>query len=263
MLPYVSFLGIDLYTLMIGIGIVVAVILFRVLCDRKKLPAKVFNFFLIVIVCSVAVGFLFAALFQSYYNYLSSGVWKWEGMTFLGGFIGGTVCFLLFYFLIGHFLFRKREHLEWFVDFACCAVPCVVAAHAFGRIGCLFAGCCYGVRSEKFGLSMLIDGVWEKRVPTQLMESVFLFLLFGVLAFLLLKKNNRYILQIYFIAYGVWRFCIEYLRNDPRGDSGISFLTPSQLTSAILVLLGIALIFLYKFLYPKAVAKWKHYDEET
>ena len=159
MYPYELFWGIDLYAVMICLGVLAAIILFRVLCDKKQLPQKLFTFFLLVAVGSIFVGFLSALLFQSFYNYLASGVWKWQGMTFFGGLVGGVICFVFFYFLIGHFLFKDREHVLRFPAFASCAAPCIVIAHAFGRIGCLCAGCCYGIRSDAFGLSMLIDSV--------------------------------------------------------------------------------------------------------
>lgn len=262
MLPDVRFLGMDLYSIMIFIGILAAIIVFRVFCDFKKTPAAVFNFFLIVIAVSIVLGFLSATLFQSIYNYIASGVWEWKGMTFLGGLVGGVVCFFLFYFSVGHFIFKKKEHLIHLSEFVRCAIPCIVLAHAFGRIGCLFAGCCYGIPSETLGLPMRVHGVYEKRIATQLIESIFLFLLFGALAFLLLKKDNHFIAQIYLISYGVFRFAIEYLRDDPRGSSGISFITPSQLTSILLILLGIGLIFFHIYAYPKLIAKLKPHENE-
>lgn len=240
---------------MIVIGVVAAIIVFRVFSDLKKAPTKVFNFFLIIIVVSIVIGFLAAILFQSIYNLIESGVWKWSGMTFFGGLIGGVLCFFLFYFAVGHFVFRRKEHIIHLSELVCCAIPCIVLAHALGRIGCLFAGCCYGIPSQTLGISMLIDGVYEKRIATQLIESIFLFALFGVLAFLLLKKDNHYIAQIYLLTYGVFRFAIEYLRDDPRGSLGVSFMTPSQLTSVLLILLGIGLIFFHKYLYPKLIAR--------
>lgn len=246
MLPDVELLGLDLYTIMIAVGIVAAIVAFRVFADQRKIPAKPFNFFLVVAVLSIACGFLSATLFQSVYDYLESGVWEWSGMTFIGGLAGSVVFFLLLYFAAGHFVFRKKEHTAYFYRMLCCAVPCIVLAHAFGRIGCLFAGCCYGMASDTFGLPMRIDGVWESRVPTQLLESLFLFALFAVLTVLLLKKDCRYTPQIYLVSYGVWRFCIEYLRDDPRGSSGIPFLTPSQLFSLIFIVCGIAMILLYR-----------------
>lgn len=262
MLPNVRFLGLDLYMIMIFIGLLAAIVVFRVFCTLKKNPANVFNFFIIVIAVAIVLGFLSATLFQSIYNYLASGVWKWKGMTFLGGLVGGVACFFLLYFSIGRFVFPKKEHILHFSDFARCAIPCIVLAHAFGRIGCLFDGCCYGMKSEAFGIPMLIHGVYEKRVPTQLIECIFLFALFAVLAYLLLKKDNHYTAQIYLIAYGVFRFALEFLRDDPRGSSGISFISPSQLISILFVLLGVGLVFFHKYLYPKLIEKLQPYESK-
>ena len=60
----------------------------------------------------------------------------------------------------------------------------------------------------------------------------------------------------------MFRFAIEYLRDDPRGSSGISFITPSQLTSILLIVLGIALIFFHKYAYPKLIAKIQPHENE-
>lgn len=247
MYPYELFWGIDLYALLICVGIVAAIVSFRLLADKRDMPSKPFNFFLIIVVVAIASGFLFAMLFQSFYNFMATGVWKWGGMTFLGGLVGSVACFMLFYFSIGHFLFRDKMHITYFYRLVCCAMPCISLAYGIGRFGCLCAGCCYGAVSESFGLPMLVDGVWQKRVPTQIFEAIFGIGLFGVLAFLVIKKDNRYTAQIYLIAYGVWRFCMEYLRDDPRGATGIPFLTPSQLTSLIMVIAGIALVFVYRY----------------
>jgi len=53
MFPHVKFLGMDLYSIMIFLGILAAIVVFRVFCDVKKAPAAVFNFFLIVIAGSI------------------------------------------------------------------------------------------------------------------------------------------------------------------------------------------------------------------
>ena len=50
------------------------------------------------------------------------------------------------------------------------------------------------------------------------------------------------------MAYGVWRFFIEYLRDDYRGTTLVSALTPSQLTAVIMVASGAALMALMIFL---------------
>jgi phosphatidylglycerol:prolipoprotein diacylglycerol transferase len=109
---------------------------------------------------------------------------------------------------------------------------------------------------------MLTESGWQKVVPVQLFEAIFLFALSAVLFFLFFKrakmpKNERKgiwmlpFLPVYAIVYGVWRFLVEYVRGDDRGASGISFLSPSQLTAILLIVVGVAYI-LFVFYRVKA-----------
>ena len=252
MVPNVHFLGLDLYDWAILCGIVAAMILFRALYKRMGLTYPVFVLSLTVSVFAIVGGYCSAALFQSFYVFLESGTFAWGvGTTFYGGLIGASLIFLALYFGAGHF-FCKGAHIRQFNRMLALVAPCIALAHAFGRIGCLLGGCCYGAETESFfGLPMLINGQWQKRIPLQLFESIFLFLLCGALVFLLLKRRGTYNASVYLIAYGVWRFTVEFFRADDRGASGISFLTPSQLTAIVLVALGIGYIFLYRFVLKK------------
>ena len=55
------------------------------------------------------------------------------------------------------------------------------------------------------------------------------------------ENKGKYfpLLPVYLIAYGVWRFVIEYARGDERGATIVSFLSPSQLIAVILFAVGI------------------------
>ena len=245
--------GISLYEIFIVVGVIAAIVLFRILADRRNLPAKLQNLILIGAVVSFIVGYFFAVLFQAIYDIAERGAFiidKNTGATFYGGFIGGAACMLLIYFIGGYLLCKKQnnEHLRWFPSFVNIAAACVPLAHGFGRIGCLFGGCCYGMETDAwFGIPMDIgtmDHVYVKVVPTQLFEAIFLF---ALAAFLIWRnwKGKGFCLPTYLIGYGVWRFLIEYLRDDDRGQTFLSFLTPSQLTAVVLVLIGCALIAAY------------------
>lgn len=252
MFPNATFLTIDLYTWMIILGVVVAVVIFRLLADKRKVSAKVFNFALAVGVCCVAVGYGSAVLFQAFYHWLDTGEWVWNaGATFYGGLIGAAVVFLAAYFGIGHFIFRDKKHITELTNVLNCIFPAIIAAHCFGRIGCLFAGCCYGKLTDSWmGITMWIPSAhaWQKRLPTQLFEAIFLAVLFAVVVYFVVRKRTEYAPSMYLVGYGVWRFVIEYVRDDAeRGSSGISWLTPSQLTAIVLVVCGVALIFAYKY----------------
>lgn len=258
MCPDVRFLGMDLYWWFIIIGVIAAMAVARLLHKRAGISFKIFRFAILVLVGSVIIGYLFAMLFQSWYSYLETGVFRWGvGATFYGGLIGGVAVFLAAYFGIGHFMFKDKKHIREFHNVVSLFVPCVALAHGFGRIGCLCAGCCYGALTDSWvGLEMLVRGKWQKRVPIQLFETFFLFALFAVLATLIYKKKLfDYMTSMYMIAYGVWRFCIEFARDDVRGASGIPGLTPSQLTAIIMVIAGVGLIFLYKYLLKNFYAR--------
>lgn len=266
MFPNAEFLSLDLYWWMILLGVVVAMAVFRLCHKRAGISVKVFNFTVIVSLLSIAFGYLSAILFQSWYTFLATGIFQWGvGATFYGGLIGATAVFLAIYFGVGHFLFKDKLHIREFNRMLSLIMPCIVVAHGFGRIGCLFDGCCYGaVTDSPVGIPMYVNGVWESRVPIQLFEAIFLFVLFAVLLVLLLKFKCEYTASIYVISYGIWRFAIEYLRADAeRGASGISFLTPSQLTAIFMILAGVALIFLYRYLLKGVFARVGRHDEET
>ena len=79
-----------------------------------------------------------------------------------------------------------------------------------------------------------------KVVPTQLFEALFLILLSVIILYRVLHHKSA--AAQYLIAYGVWRFFIEYLRADDRGSSPIPWLTPSQLTAVVFALGGAAFI---------------------
>jgi phosphatidylglycerol:prolipoprotein diacylglycerol transferase len=165
------------------------------------------------------------------------------GMTFYGGLIFGAGGFLAVWFVGGRYLCKdKKEAVKRFHDIADMAGCLIPLAHAFGRIGCLFAGCCHGKRTDAwYGIKMWTENGWQKVVPVQLFEAVFLFILSAVLLFWYFARRKKTLgvwvlektplLGAYGILYGVWRFCIEFARGDNRGETVVSFLSVSATTS--------------------------------
>ena len=83
-------------------------------------------------------------------------------------------------------------------------------------------------------------------LPTQILESVFLFLLCAFLVWRLAKqKPFGTVSGWYMVLYGAWRFGIEFFRSDERGAVGV--LSTSQFISIFVLLGGIALLLLVKF----------------
>ena len=135
MLPDPIFLNIHMYGVMIAVGILCAFLVLFYLTKKKGVDVRFTDFIFYNGIASIVVGFGFATLFQSTYNYIknpSVGFELGSGMTFIGGLIGGVACFLAIYFI-----FRKKYTTRLYEVIS--LLPCsILIAHAFGRIGCFF-----------------------------------------------------------------------------------------------------------------------------
>ena len=242
MYPYELFFGLTLYEVFIVFGVLCAMLLFREYSVRKGLSPKLHNLVILSAVLAVITGYLSGYLFQAVYDWLGGRPFKLDsdtGSTFLGGFIGGFAVLLAVYFGAGRLLFpQEKEHIARFGDVLDGLSVSVPLGHGFGRIGCLMAGCCHGILSEH---GIYFPSLGARAIPTQLYEALFLFALSAALWFFV-RKSPGFGAPVYFCAYGLWRFFIEYFRGDDRGSTVVRFLTPSQLVSVLLFLAGFVLI---------------------
>lgn len=162
-----------------------------------------------------------------------------EGFVFYGALLGGLLG-------VGIYALRKKLPFFAFTDFT---IPGLVLGQAFGRIGCHFAGCCYGMACDTpISVVFPAGGLAPAGIPllpAQLMEAGFLFLL-TILLVVLLKKKKPFgtVSGWYMVLYGVWRFGIEFFRRDERGFVGA--LSTSQFISVFIFLGGVALLVLVR-----------------
>jgi phosphatidylglycerol:prolipoprotein diacylglycerol transferase len=167
-------------------------------------------------------------LSSDYYNFLLGG-----GFVFYGGIILG-----LLYLLVVHKFYSIP------LSYINLLIPALALAHSVGRIGCLMAGCCYGATTES-QFSIHLHGF--DRYPVQIYESIFLLFLFWGLTYL--SKQKKYfelLFCFYLIAYGVFRFVIEFFRGDSIRGIWLLDLSTSQLVSFVLVTCGLIGIYIKK-----------------
>lgn len=150
-----------------------------------------------------------------------------NGFVVYGGVLAGV--------LAGYLYCRRKKHV--FLQYFDLLMPSVALAQGVGRIGCIFAQCCYGRTTDAwFGVNNVnIPGV--KVVPTQLFSSIGDLAIMGIL--LLLSRKQRFDGEIgfgYLILYGIGRFVIEFYRADPRGAVGA--LSTSQFISIFVFAAG-------------------------
>jgi phosphatidylglycerol:prolipoprotein diacylglycerol transferase len=120
-------------------------------------------------------------------------------------------------------------------------VTCIV--HAFGRLGCLMAGCCYGLPTDTWLGVIFTDPLCQAKPldiplhPTQLYESVFIFILMTGLLFLKAHKNfNGQVFLVYLVVYACGRSIIEMFRGDiERGFVIKDIISNSQFISLLIV----------------------------
>lgn len=162
------------------------------------------------------------------------------GGVFSGGLIGA--------FIVAWWFLRKYN----MPALATCDAfaPGLALGHAIGRIGCFSAGCCYGKPTTHFWGVTFTNPVANANAgtplniplePTQLIESAAELIIFGILTWMFARKKfDGQVFGAYLFLYGIARFLIEFLRDDP-GRGGPYFggaLSGTQLISIGLVLAG-------------------------
>ncbi|MCR5279063.1 MAG: prolipoprotein diacylglyceryl transferase [Lachnospiraceae bacterium] len=136
---------------------------------------------------------------------------------------------------------RKQDFLTYMEH----NIPSVALGQAFGRIGCFFAGCCYGRESTcPVAVTFHHSDFAPNDVPllpTQLFSSAGNFLNTLLLLFIASRvKKKGIVLGCYFIFYSTGRFIIEFFRNDYRGSVGP--LSTSQFYGIFAFLFGAGLL---------------------
>lgn len=92
----------------------------------------------------------------------------------------------------------------------------------FGRVGCMIHGCCLGCVCEKSWFT-LDDASGIPRWPASQMEFFFNALMLGVILFLRGSKIFAgQLFHLYLMAYGIFRFLHEFLRDTPPMIGAIS-----------------------------------------
>jgi len=241
--------GISGFTMnvMIVLGIVLACVVAVLYLKRFKLDKSCNIDLFITLIVTFISAFVFAILFENLYECIKHAVnnqpqkWTWS-QTFYGGLAGGVGAFLLMYRF-----FYLKNHEPILKEILVIAPGAICLGHALGRLGCFLNGCCYGKETDKW-FGVVFPGHAHKVIPTQLFEMVFLLILSGILIYFAFKRNFKWNLIIYLFSYSIFRFLIEFIRGDERGQ--VSFLSPSQYWSIAIFILAICLL-VYKLLKDK------------
>jgi len=198
---------------------------------------------IIIIAAIVGAKLLLVAVDFNYYRGHPAEIFSLarSGGVFYGGLIAAV---------LAAFWYLRRHKMPVWVT---CDVfaPGIALGHAIGRVGCLFAGCCFGrpttlpwgiVFSDPFAASYVGTPLGVHLHPTQLYEAG---AELAILALLLaVERRGRPFagrtFWFYTLLYGVSRFVIEYFRGDERGM--LLGLSTSQFISVVLVPLSVYML---------------------
>lgn len=243
-------LEITYYGLIIAIGMALGVF---VACKNAKFRGLVADDFILAACYVLPLAIIGARLYYVTFSgetYSFGEIFRiWDGgMAIYGGVIGGAIGVALFCLI----------HKKNFLDVADVVAPSLILGQAIGRIGCYFAGCCYGIEVTNeslmwFPLSTQINGVWH--LSTFFYESLWNILAFVILLILLRKNKYKFrgsSIAMYFILYGIGRAWIEALRGDSLYIGAIKV---SQLLSILLIIGGLLLILINFLLVKKGKTK--------
>lgn len=172
------------------------------------------------------------------------------GLVFYGGLIGAIIGALRY---CVHFKIPAAKAFET-------AVPAIPLFHAFGRVGCFMAGCCYGIEYRgRFAVTFenaiaAPNGV--PLLPVQLIEAAGNILLFAALTALFLKNFPRLSLcGLYLVCYGTMRFTLEFFRGDAVRGKALGLSTSQWFSAAAFAAGAVLLVSRYrsenKQLFPK------------
>jgi phosphatidylglycerol:prolipoprotein diacylglycerol transferase len=180
------------------------------------------------------------------------------GLVWYGGFVGGALAVVANGW-------RLRVPLRWTMQLA---APALAAAYALGRVGCFLVNDDYGgptnlpwgvkfpqgsppstaanLQAFRVSVPANTDPTTVLAVhPTQLYEVAAMLVAFAILW--VLRKRGKpvgWLFGVYLIFAGVERFLVEILRA--KDDRLLGPFTIAQMTSAILVVIGIVLTLVWR-----------------
>ncbi len=250
------------YGIFLAIGMLLALYATSRLADRDGLPKeRIYDLGLWVLVGGLVGSKLLMILVEPGVEIFTLDFLR-SGGVFYGGLIGG---FLAVVILVPLYKLPFWKAADAFA-------PGVALGQAFGRQGCFSAGCCWGKETHlPWGVHFTQAGHEYTGVPiygpegadlflhpTQLIESFTMLAVFGLLVWLhKRKKFDGQILIAYGIIYALFRFSIEFIRDDPRGDLlGFTTLTGLSTSQGVSLIVAAASI-VFMFVRLRKVAETK------
>jgi phosphatidylglycerol---prolipoprotein diacylglyceryl transferase len=240
------------YGFLLAVGVILAIVLIIKLAKKTILDTQVlfdFIFYTMLVGLVGAKLWLFVTEIDYYKQDFPDRAFSL--LTSAGTFYGGLIFGLFFV------IWFVRKHKLDFKIVGDTLGPGVALAHFFGRMGCFFAGCCWG--REALNCPIAVEFTSHETTtgvphniplyPVQLIEAGLNLLNFIILFIIYKKKKfDGQVFVFYMFNYSIIRYCVEFFRgDDDRGyvfgnmDHPFTSLSVPQLVSLIGIITAIGL----------------------
>lgn len=241
-----GFFQLPAYGVLLATGVILGLWTLRLRADRAGMDGVHLVDFALWLVIWALLGAKLLLVIVELPRYLNDpasllGVAR-AGGVFLGGFIAAIITAVVL---------LRRYKLEALPTFDVIA-PSLALGHTIGRIGCFFAGCCWGAVCDLPWAVTYTSPVAAERLGTPLhaqlhpfpiYAAIFNFSLYLALAALFKRRLAAgRVFATYLVLYGIGRFLLEGTRGDiARGFVLDGALSTSQAISLGMIFIGIGL----------------------
>lgn len=215
------------YTFFVALGLLTGILVLKLMKYPEMENGIKIKYTLPILVLGAIIGSKIPII-------LSYGISKdllWTGKSYFGAVLGGFIFINIF---------KKMWGIKGYFGDRFTVPLCVSAC--IGKIGCFFYGCCSGIQTDFYNHLFNTNTIFFH--PVQIYESIFELLCGIVFVFFYkTKKLTGFHFLFYFTIYMIFRFLIEFIRNEPKI---YGYLTIYQIMALIFIPIFIILIILRK-----------------
>ncbi len=203
-----------IYGTLIMLSIIAGIIYNVINLKKEKLNKEYILYYALLFVTCCLLGTIVI-------NKLVDNNW---GLSSYYGLISVIGCALIFNKIV------PKDNI--YLKYAIISLPLI---YSIGKIGCFFAGCCYGIEYDHILSVTYTFGLNTPLFPIQALEAIIFFILFLILNHF---KNKKNINEITIIVCATFKLLLDFLRYEHMSK----LITKNQIISLILIVIATIMI---------------------
>jgi phosphatidylglycerol:prolipoprotein diacylglycerol transferase len=237
---------IPIYLVVMSLAFTISIVYAYKRAIKLNLPPKISTEISIALMIGAFLGArIFHIIFEYPQYYIDSPleIFKFYkgGFVFYGGLFGG---------LLFSYLYVKKIKQNFFNWLDCFALV-IPIGYMIGRVGCIFAGCCYGKECSLPWAIRFPQGVEAPADiplhPTQIYSILIELIIWAGLVFVEKSREDKKLKAgtlffVWLLAHGVGRIIVEQFRGDFRGQPILGLSISTLMSLGIVFMSGYFLI---------------------